>query len=154
MPILFKFNRHSTRTPHRIDCARLVKRMVKTNHGVELTTKEVEHVLVYYHEVIADILASGKSFRIPGVCVLTARPDTVSRIDVSVSTKYTEKRRTYMNNEKSGMEKYGVNTTEKTEDGVKLSSEKPKHCPICQEALLERGGQIVCPKHGTAPFER
>lgn len=57
-----------------------------------------------------------------------------------------------------GQTKYGVLEVggEDYSDSTLRSKTSAVTCPVCQEALCpaeQFGGLLVCPKHGTAPFE-
>jgi hypothetical protein len=49
------------------------------------------------------------------------------------------------------MEKYGVDERLKQEEMEKAAAEG---CPICGRALVQHGSVLLCPKHGTEPFEK
>lgn len=53
-----------------------------------------------------------------------------------------------MSDQDEGMDKYGVDET-----GKGLNKEAAKNCPECGAALEKHGSVVVCPKHGTEPFE-
>lgn len=49
------------------------------------------------------------------------------------------------------MEKYGVDETKKQQDPEKLASQG---CPDCGQTLVKHGQVLMCPTHGTEPFEK
>lgn len=49
------------------------------------------------------------------------------------------------------MEKYGVNESVKQEVMEKAANQG---CPECGSTLIKHGSVLVCPKHGTEPFEK
>lgn len=51
-----------------------------------------------------------------------------------------------------GMSKLGVD--EGSGDQERLEKLASKGCPECGAKLLKEGGILICPTHGTAPFER
>ena len=55
--------------------------------------------------------------------------------------------------EETGMEKYGVDETTpvRGEDLEKLAA---KGCPSCGREVIRHGSVLMCPVHGTEPFER
>lgn len=50
------------------------------------------------------------------------------------------------------MEKYGVD--EGTPDQESLEKKAAKGCPECGVAPTKHGNVLVCPTHGSEPFER
>lgn len=56
--------------------------------------------------------------------------------------------------QEAGMTKLGVSTIP-TEDNDKIAQTKQvQYCPICGKEAVTASGQLQCPVHGTAPFER
>ena len=53
-----------------------------------------------------------------------------------------------MSDETEGMDKLGVDETSKD-----LSKVAAENCPECGAKLEKHGSVVVCPKHGTEPFE-
>jgi hypothetical protein len=56
-------------------------------------------------------------------------------------------------NHEEGMTKFGVDET----TGVnqeKLEKAAAEGCPECGEKLTKHGSVLLCPKHGSAPFEK
>ena len=49
------------------------------------------------------------------------------------------------------MEKYGVDERLKQEEMEKAAAEG---CPVCGKALVQHGSVLLCPTHGTEPFEK
>lgn len=50
------------------------------------------------------------------------------------------------------MEKYGV---DESADQDKLEKQASNGCPVCGRTDLKRHGAVLmCPEHGTEPFER
>jgi hypothetical protein len=54
-----------------------------------------------------------------------------------------------MNDE--GMEKYGVD--EKVGDQEALEKKAADGCPICGKTPVRQGNVLLCPEHGTEPWE-
>jgi hypothetical protein len=50
------------------------------------------------------------------------------------------------------MEKYGVE--ENAKPGDKQASDQVTHCPWCGAKLIRHGSTVLCPKHGSQPFEQ
>jgi len=50
------------------------------------------------------------------------------------------------------MEKYGVDET--VDDQEALEKKASEGCPECGAKLVRQGTVLLCPKHGTEPFER
>lgn len=48
-----------------------------------------------------------------------------------------------------GMNKFGVSEAHKN----KLASKRTTHCPVCGEQLAVHGEVLLCPTHGSEPFE-
>ncbi len=53
--------------------------------------------------------------------------------------------------EKEGMDKFGVS---EGVDSEKLEKWASEGCPVCGMETKKLGRLLVCPKHGTEPFER
>ena len=52
------------------------------------------------------------------------------------------------------MDKYGVDQdTGLNEENKKTSSDKTGVCPWCGTPVLKHGSVVLCPKHGSEPFE-
>lgn len=49
------------------------------------------------------------------------------------------------------MEKYGVD--ESPGPGKKLGDTDLDHCPLCGAGLRKHGSLVLCPTHGSEPFE-
>lgn len=49
------------------------------------------------------------------------------------------------------IEKYGVDESRKQQDMDKAAAQG---CPECGSKLEKHGSVVMCPKHGTAPFEQ
>lgn len=49
------------------------------------------------------------------------------------------------------MEKYGVD--ERVDDQEELEKKASKGCPICGRPAARQGNVLLCPEHGTEPFE-
>jgi uncharacterized Zn finger protein (UPF0148 family) len=57
-----------------------------------------------------------------------------------------------MQGDEETMEKYGVDETVSNPEALdKLAS---RGCPTCGSTLIKQGSVLICPKHGTEPFER
>lgn len=54
--------------------------------------------------------------------------------------------------QESSMEKYGVDETT-GHDPEQLEKLAAKGCPECGSALTKHGSVLICPTHGSAPFE-
>lgn len=50
------------------------------------------------------------------------------------------------------MEKYGVETHLPGEKQAS-AQDTPKKCPLCGSLLVKHGQVVLCPKHGSEPFE-
>lgn len=53
-------------------------------------------------------------------------------------------------NKESNMEKYGVNESVNQE---RLEKQAAKGCPECGSNLIKHGSVLLCPVHGSSPFE-
>ena len=51
------------------------------------------------------------------------------------------------------MEKFGVDQSTGTNQ-EQLEKQAAKGCPDCGKALIRHGSVLMCPDHGTEPFER
>lgn len=49
------------------------------------------------------------------------------------------------------MEKYAV---DETVDQVQMEKAAADGCPICGSRCLRHGNLLLCPNHGSAPFEK
>jgi len=49
------------------------------------------------------------------------------------------------------MEKYGVDESVDTESMEKAAADG---CPLCGRTLVRHGSTLLCPEHGSAPFEK
>jgi hypothetical protein len=49
------------------------------------------------------------------------------------------------------MDKFGV---DETADQSVMEKAAAEGCPLCGAAVTRHGNIMVCPKHGTAPFEK
>jgi uncharacterized Zn finger protein (UPF0148 family) len=56
------------------------------------------------------------------------------------------------NQEDEGMSKYGVDETS-GRDQRELEKLAAKGCPECGKQLTKHGSILLCPTHGSAPFE-
>lgn len=50
------------------------------------------------------------------------------------------------------MEKFGVDETTGV-DQEQLEKQATEGCPICAKELTKHGSVLMCPEHGTEPFE-
>jgi hypothetical protein len=53
--------------------------------------------------------------------------------------------------ENDGMEKFGV---DENVDGEELEKAAAKGCPVCGAAPTRHGSVLICPTHGSEPFEK
>ncbi len=54
-------------------------------------------------------------------------------------------------NEDEQMEKYGVN--EQVQNQEELEKKAAHGCPLCGRPVKRHGSVLICPDHGSAPFE-
>ena len=57
------------------------------------------------------------------------------------------------NQRDEGMDKYGVDETAAISQEA-LEKRAAKGCPECGKPLTKHGSVLICPKHGTEPFEK
>jgi len=55
-------------------------------------------------------------------------------------------------NQEEGMSKFGVDETT-GHDQEQLEKMAAQGCPECGSKLTKHGSVLLCPKHGSAPFE-
>lgn len=53
--------------------------------------------------------------------------------------------------EEEGMDKFGVD--EGAQDQEKLEKQAAQGCPECGSKLIKHGSVLLCPNHGSSPFE-
>lgn len=58
-----------------------------------------------------------------------------------------------MDDREEGMSKYGVDTTSGL-DQEAMEKRAVRGCPICSKQLVKYGSVLICPTHGSEPFER
>jgi uncharacterized Zn finger protein (UPF0148 family) len=54
--------------------------------------------------------------------------------------------------EEEGMDKFGVDQTSGL-DQERLEKRAAKGCPACGKELIKHGSVLLCPIHGSEPFE-
>lgn len=59
-----------------------------------------------------------------------------------------------MNNDNDGMTKYAVDESGSDFSRSGKVAQQDLRCPLCGARCMAEGSVILCPRHGSAPFER
>lgn len=131
---------------------------------------EISHITGEFFNQLAELLLEQRTVTIPGFGRFTLRQTQVKqkaklrrgsrdesfevevtqRIDVHFSKSNLLRQKL---KESLDMEKYGVDETGTT-DQESLEKIAAKGCPDCGSQIIKQGSVILCPVHGSQPFEQ